>query len=275
MATRNNDQIRRGINRLDATVDAHPEFPSLAAIKPDVNSSAGSVNNTWNNLQMLTLQGGAERGARNILVTDVFSWVKQWRPVILIKIPSAESSLRALPNSGATPDEVVMVALDMVGIIKKNPDLNVIAEEALKKEAVILEADKKVKSANVLLGQEKAAQLAYTDACLSANSVLVRGSEVVRALFGRTSPEYKRFITKSVGTDDEDDTSTTGKTDNNKPAQNNGNSSNNTAAGSTTEKTNTNKQLPKAETTGSNGAVNGEKVKEEEVKEKKVEVSVK
>jgi hypothetical protein len=224
---------------------------------------------------MLILQGSAERGARDILITDTLTWVQQWRPVLLIKIPNAENSLRALPTSGATPDEVVRVALDMVGIMKKNPDLSEVANEALKKEPVIIEADNKVKSANTILSREKAARQTFTNACLSANAILVRGSEIVRASFGRTSPEYKKFINRSVGTDDEDDTTTTGKTDNNKPAQNNGNSSNNTISGSSKEKTNTNKQQPKAETTGSESVVNGNKVKEEEVNDKEVEVSVK
>jgi hypothetical protein len=44
------------------------------------------------------------------------------------------------------------------------------------------------------LGEEKAAAAAYSEACSGANTVLVRGTEMVRSFFGATSPENKQFI---------------------------------------------------------------------------------
>ena len=59
-------------------------------------------------------------------------------------------------------------------------------------------AKKETAEATAALPAESVAREVYAEACLKANSVLIRGTEIVRAIFGRTSPEYKQFIARST-----------------------------------------------------------------------------
>ena len=52
---------------------------------------------------------------------------------------------------------------------------------------------------------EAAARTAYTEACIEANIVLVRGTEIVCSIFGRTSPEYKQFIARASAAKEEEE----------------------------------------------------------------------
>ena len=55
-----------------------------------------------------------------------------------------------------------------------------------------------------MLPLESVARQNYTDACNDANVVLIRGIEVIRAIFGKTSPEYKQFIAKPSAKEEEE-----------------------------------------------------------------------
>ena len=44
---------------------------------------------------------------------------------------------------------------------------------------------------------------AYTEACLIANEALVKGLDIIRAIFGATSPEYKQFIARASSKEEE------------------------------------------------------------------------
>ena len=50
----------------------------------------------------------------------LIKWIQRWRPVILLSIPGADQNLRNLPSSGATPDDVIRVAEDMIEFMKTN-----------------------------------------------------------------------------------------------------------------------------------------------------------
>jgi hypothetical protein len=45
---------------------------------------------------------------------------------------------------------------------------------------------------------ETAASNYFSEACIEANPVVVRGSQIVRTNFGPTSPEYKQFIARGT-----------------------------------------------------------------------------
>jgi hypothetical protein len=206
MAKRNNSQIRRDINRLNTTIQRHTEIPSLTAIAKDVSEIASKVDGTYRSYQLLVVQGNSERSARDTIMIEVSKWMQEWRPVVLLKIPGAQDSIRALPNSGVTPDDIISVAKDLLELVKVHPEAKEFSEKALEKEPLIIEADTKVSNAASLFTQEREALRLFSAACTEANNILVRGSEIVRTVFGKTSPEYKKLISKTSVSDSENDT---------------------------------------------------------------------
>ena len=206
MPSRNQTQIRRDINRLKETIDRHDqENPSLAAIKPLVDESTTSVNSAWQNYQSAAVKGDKERRERDDAVSLLISWIQRWRPVVMLKVPGAAMNIRNLPASGATPDDVIRVAEDLLKFISENP-----ATESFRTQANqelgegIAAARKETSEATAALPEEAAARQAYSEACLNANAVLVRGLDIIRAIFGRTSPEYKQFIARASAREEEE-----------------------------------------------------------------------
>ena len=124
---------------------------------------------------------------------------------MLIVVPGAALNLRTLPSSGATPDDVIRVAEDMVEFIKTNPGAEQFRTAALESFGGVIEkAHKETSEAVAVLPAEAAARQAYSDACNQANSILIGGTEIVRATFGRTSPEYKQFIARAKSSEEDD-----------------------------------------------------------------------
>lgn len=199
MPSRTQSMIRRDINRLRDTVERRKgESKALAAIQPAVASAAESVNKSWQQYQAAAVAGDKERAERETAVENLIEWVQRWRPVVLLLIPGAEDNIRQLPPSGATPDDLIRVAEDMVEFINSNPAAESFRSEAMETLGDKIEvAHKETAEAAAALPEEAAARQSYGEACTSANPILIRGSEIVRAIFGRTSPEYKQFIERS------------------------------------------------------------------------------
>ena len=209
MPSRNLSLIRRDINRLMESIQRHKEaHAAMAAMENQVTAAAQKVNETWQMYQAKSVAGDKEREERDTAIGNLLSWMQRWRPVVLLHIDGAEANLNKLPPGAPTPDDVIRVAEDMVQFIQQN------AGDALNAEAAISDlgsgiedARKETLEAVAALPAEAEARDAYTDACLAANPILVRGTQVVRAIFGRTSPEYKMFIGKSGSGDEEEDES--------------------------------------------------------------------
>ena len=212
MPARTQTKIRRDINRLKETVERHVAAqPSLAAIKVRVDSAAALVNQRWQEYQESAVSGDKERKEREDAVTDVQKWVQRWRPVVLLSVPGADANLSNLPSSGATPDDVVRVAQDMKNFLQNNPGAADFKEAALSDLGDMVEkAMNEISDSSEALAREAAAREAWAEASMTANTVLVRGSEVVRAIFGPKSPEYKQFISRDSSEEEEADTKDAG-----------------------------------------------------------------
>lgn len=206
MPSRNQSMIRRDINRLRETIERHQaDHPALAAILILVATAADAVNTAWQTLQAAVVSGDKERDERDNAISALTSWVQSWRPVLLLSVPGADVNLRNLPATGATPDDMIRLAEDMAAFINANP-----AAESFREAAItalddnVATARQETSEATAALPAETAARQAYTDACNNANTILVRGTEVIRATFGRTSPEYKQFIARASAAEEQE-----------------------------------------------------------------------
>lgn len=199
MPARNQTLIRRDINRLRDTIDRHVDaYPALAAVAAVIREAADAVNRSWQSYQAATVIGDKERQERDTAVRAVVEWIQRWRPAMLMLVPGAEFNIRTLPASGATPDDVIRVAHDMAEFIRTNAGAESFRTAALEDIGDGIEsARKETTEATAALPVEAAARQGYSDACLQANRVLISGTEIIRAIFGRTSPEYKQFIARS------------------------------------------------------------------------------
>lgn len=204
MPSRSQAMIRRDINRLKDTTERNADDHSaLAAIKQMVSSAAETVNSAWQRYQVTAIAGDKEREERESAVRSLIEWLQRWRPVLLLVVPGAAVNIRTLPPSGATPDDVIRVAEDMIEFVKNNPGAESFRDQALQDLGDNLEnARKETSEAAAALPAEAAARQTYSEACQIANNVLVSGTEVVRAIFGRTSPEYKQFIARSSASEE-------------------------------------------------------------------------
>ncbi|MEM9490627.1 MAG: hypothetical protein AAGC55_15885 [Myxococcota bacterium] len=153
------------------------------------------VNERWQAFQQAVVTADKERTERNTAVDAVRRWVQRWRPVVLLVVPGASTNLRALPPAGATPDDMIRVAEDLRQFLGSNPGAADIRDAALSDigDGVTI-ARSELAVARAARPVAAATREAFTQSVISANEVLVRGSEVVRAIFGATSPEYKQFI---------------------------------------------------------------------------------
>ncbi|NQT27260.1 hypothetical protein HQ585_18040 [candidate division KSB1 bacterium] len=207
MPARSLKMIRRDINRLKDTIQRHKEsHAALAAFEGPVSSATQKVNEAWQNYQKVAVAGDKEREERNTAIGNLLGWIQRWRPVVLLLVPGANENLRKLPSSAPTPDDVIRVAEDMVRFIQEHTGSGLDAEAALADLGdSIEETRKETRDAVAALPAESEAREAFTEACLEANPILVRGTQVVRAIFGRTSPEYKLFIARSGNSGDGDE----------------------------------------------------------------------
>ena len=207
MPTRSQMRIRRDINRLSGIADQHADrHPALEAIRQTVASTAHMVNTCWQEYQAAVVAADRERQERDVAVDRVRSWVQRWRPVVLLSVPGAQPNLRALPPAGSTQDDMIRVAEDLMTFIAGNPGAEAFREAALGDlEEGIEAARRELVEARAARPVELGARSAFSEATISANTVLVRGTEVVRAIFGPRSFEYKQFITRGSAEEEEAD----------------------------------------------------------------------
>lgn len=211
MPSRNQTVIRRDINRLKEALSRHSESnPALGVLLPMVETAAGKVNTTWQQYQAAAVTGNKERDERDAAIDKIMRWIQQWRPITLLIVPGASENIRQLPCSGSTPDRAIQVAEDLAAFINTNETAASFREQAQTELGTLLEdAKKENQEAVAALPAESSARQAYSEACIEANTVLIRGLEVIRSIFGRTSPEYKQFIARrSTAEEDEIDAET-------------------------------------------------------------------
>ncbi len=168
--------------------------PALAAIAPTVDSTTQIINSHWQTYQAAAIKQDKERDERDEATGGLRGWVQRWRPVVLLRVPGASTNLRALPPNGATPDDQVRVADDLRKFIAENPATAAFRDAALNDLGDgIAEAKRETKEARTALTEKDGARAALTEASLTANEVLSRGIDVVRAVFGPRSPEARQF----------------------------------------------------------------------------------
>lgn len=181
------------------------KYAPLEAIAAIVEAVAEKVNSSYQTFQQAAVSGDKERDERDSAVGVLLTWVQDWRPVVMLIISGASDNIRNLPATGATPDDIIHVAEDMQSFIQENAEAESFRQSALDALGTKLDdAKKETTEATQALPIEAAARSAYTEACIEANTILVRGSEIVRSIFGRTSPEYKQFITRAGAVEEED-----------------------------------------------------------------------
>ena len=206
MPHRNQTLIRRGINRLyDTLLRNKAAYPALAAILAIVTEHKSRVNEAWQEFQSTAVAGDKARAERDTAVGMLVSWIQQWRPVVMLLVPGASSNIRNLPSGATTSDDVARVAEDLAAFIKSNDGSASFRKSALDDLGDGIEAVKKeTKEAAAALPAEASARESYSEACEAANTVLVKGTEVIRSIFGRTSPEYKQFIQRESSEEEEE-----------------------------------------------------------------------
>ncbi len=206
MPSRSRAKIRRDINRLNESIERHKaEHPALSAVSQMVSEAVQKVNSAWQEYQASAVAGDREREERDAAIERLSKWIQRWRPVVLLSIPGAEANIRNLPAGGTTPDDVIRVVGDMARFIKENPDTRDFSQSAINDlgdGAKI--AEEVTGKATDSLPAEAAARHAYTSACHDANPALIRGLEIIKAIFGRTSPEYKQLVNHSATQEDEE-----------------------------------------------------------------------
>jgi hypothetical protein len=206
MPLRNQSTIRRDINRLDNTVQHRKsEHPALEAISDITSEIVEKINTIWQAYQAISVQGDKERKERDLAIRKLIKWVQRWRSVIMMRIPGASDNIHKLPSKGATPDDVIRVADDIIKFINTNQSAEPFRTSAIDELGDMLEnARKETDEATHILPEETATRNAYTDVCLEANSILIPGTEIIRAIFGRTSPEYKQFIARASKSEEDE-----------------------------------------------------------------------
>ena len=207
MPTRSQARVRRDINRLNDLVVQHgPEQPALAAVGPVVAAATEDMNIRWRAYQAASVAADRERGERDSALGRALGWIQRWRPVVLMLVPAAAENLSKLPASGATADDTLRVAQDLLSFINERQSM-----EAYRQAAVddlgdgLTVAQRELAEASAAGPAEAAAREAFSAASLHANEILVRGSQIVRAIFGATAPEYKQLVVRHAAEDDEDD----------------------------------------------------------------------
>jgi hypothetical protein len=125
---------------------------------------------------------------------------------VLIHISGAEENIHKLPTSGATADDLIRVAEDLLDLMDKNPQaesFKTMATEALGNR--LTAAKKETAEALAALPAESLAREAYSEASMKANDILVRVLDIVRGIFGPKSPEYKQFMERTYQEEEEID----------------------------------------------------------------------
>lgn len=199
MSTRSQSRIRRDINRLQEVVALHREaHPVLEAMATQVNTLTAQLNAHWKAYQEVSLRGNRERQERAQVVEKLRAWLQQWRPVVLINVPGAEANLRKLPTRAATPDDLLRAVEDLRDLIHTKPTAAPFREGALHALGTLVDdARREVQDATVVLSEEKRARQDLRESSHAANTLVAHTMDILRSLFGKSSPEYRQFLTRT------------------------------------------------------------------------------
>lgn len=152
-----------------------------------MQSAADLVNETWRTFQQAAVDAKRERKERDSKLDELVAWGRIWRPIVLLQVPGA--NIRALPAGGSTSDDAIRVVADLAAFIKKNAGAAEFRDDAVAALGTLVEdARKEYAEAKAAGPVESGARDAFSEATIAGNTVLVRGTEVVRAVFGATSP---------------------------------------------------------------------------------------
>lgn len=192
--------IRHHLNRLQAEIDRHAEeHAPLAALQPLVTSTANQLNEAWQHYMSTVDNGDREREERDDAIGQLANWIRSWRPVAIALSPSSEQSLEEVPFRQSSPSNILTLARDLKHFIEEKEALAPIREIAIQDLGTLLEdATRETSEATEALPLEESARHDLTTMSLEANRVLLRGIEVVRVIFGRTSSEYRQFMQRSI-----------------------------------------------------------------------------
>ncbi len=207
MPARSQIRIRRDLNRLNELVAQHAATqPALAAVRGPVEAVTAEVNRCFQAYQQTAVAADRERTERDQAVANLRNWVQQWRPVVLMMVPGASANLRQLPSSGATLDDQIRVAEDLRNLLAASPGAASFRDAALAALGDQIDVvQKEYGEAATALPAEAGARAALTETTLAGNEVLVRSLDIVRAVFGSKSPEYKQFVVRSTSPADADE----------------------------------------------------------------------
>jgi hypothetical protein len=181
----------------------HKVFSTMSQL---VSKTTNDVNTAWQDYQAVSVQGDEERKEREEALDILIKWSQRWRYMLLMFVPGVILNIHKIPSRGATPDDFIRVAEDVIKLINSNKNAEPIRADAMEDLGDKLEnAKKETAEATAILPAETHARNHLTDTCILANNILVRGTEIVRSIFGPTSPEYKQFIARASASDSEDE----------------------------------------------------------------------
>ncbi len=188
--------IYRHINRLKDTIGEYaPKHAALAALKPGADAFATQVDDAYKHYVDSIARGDKERTERDTAIDALRGAVSKWRGVVLCTVPGAGATVHALPPRGGTVDDMLRVGDVLVHFIQTNPATAAFRKDALAELGPLLDAARKqTADATSALPAQQAAREAFSAACLAANPFLVHATEVLRAIFGPHSQQYKQFI---------------------------------------------------------------------------------
>lgn len=203
MPSRSQKRIRRDINNLKDTVENNPDNPVLTNLKPVVVTASDEVNNTWQDVVDTGVKQNKEAFERDSVLGQGKTWLQSWRPLILILVPGAAENLKIIPSGAPTVGTLLSVIIDTRDFVlnyRDNEDNPLsFAEAAITDLGTLVEDIKREGSeAHTALIEEERAEQAFKKATDAANTIVVQGSRIVRAIFGATSPDYKRLIARST-----------------------------------------------------------------------------
>jgi hypothetical protein len=191
MPTRSHTLIRQDINRLSAVIRLHQELhPPLTLIAPVVDKAAREVNKTWRYYHRLITTNMRVMDMQDSPLLTLLGWIHRWRPALQILVPGAEIRLRKLSSRKWTIHDLIWLAEDMRMLIESVGNG---LEVALDDFGEGLALSEQALQVSVSFPDETEAFETHTKACLEANKILLRGTQIIKAIFGRTSPEYKPF----------------------------------------------------------------------------------
>ena len=205
MVSSNNDIIREDINRLNELVSKYSSTEeALADIVNTVSFAANKLNTAWKSYQVMAVLGEKERSERDDAIVALTDAVQHWLVEIITKAP--ELNVKNIPNTRATLEDTMALAEDLILFFTdKKGELAFAGSAMLDITEKLNNTKKEISEAQAIMPLEAECRYTYTEACVDANTVLKMSLDIVRTVFGRTSPEYRQFLEHNTPKDNKTD----------------------------------------------------------------------